>query len=64
MIVMLPAVALLAYNHGAPGRDRWTKTERVFVPLNVLVAAAMIYLVSPGLDASAATEWCHDHGTA
>ena len=56
MIVMLPAVALLAYNHGAPGRDRWTRTERVFVPMNVLAAVAMIYLVNPGLDASAATE--------
>ncbi len=56
MIVMLPAVALVAYNHGAPGRDRWTRTERVFVPLNVLAAAAVIYLVNPGLNASAATE--------
>ena len=56
MIVMLPAVALLAYNHGAPGRDRWTRTERVFLPLNVLLAAAIVYLVSPSLDASAATE--------
>lgn len=56
MVVMLPAVALVAYNHGAPGRDRWTRTERVFVPLNVLVAAAMIYLFNPGLEASAATE--------
>ncbi len=56
MVVMLPAVALVAYNHGAPGRDRWTRTERVFVPVNMLVAAAMIYLFNPGLDASAATE--------
>ena len=56
MIVMLPAVALVAYNHGAPGRDRWTRTERIFVPVNVLIAAAVIYLVNPGLDASAATE--------
>ena len=56
MIVMLPAVALVAYNHGAPGRDRWTSTERVFVPLNALVATVAIYLVNPGLDASAATQ--------
>ena len=56
MVVMLPAVALVAYNHGAPGRDRWTRTERVFVPVNVLVAAATVYLFNPGLDASAAVE--------
>jgi len=56
MVVMLPAVALVAYNHGAPGRDRWTRTERVFVPANMLVAAATIYLFNPGIEASAATE--------
>jgi len=56
MIVMLPAVALLAYNHGAPGRDRWTRSERIFLPVNVLIAAVAIYLVNPGFGASAATE--------
>lgn len=56
MIVMLPAVALLAYNHGAPGRDRWTRTEHVFVSVNVLVAVATVYLFNPGIDASAAIE--------
>ena len=42
MLVMLPAVILFAYNHGAPGRDEWTRTERVFIPLNGVLALAVL----------------------
>jgi hypothetical protein len=33
MLVLLPALILFSYNHGAPGRDSWTKTEKFFIPL-------------------------------
>lgn len=56
MIAMLPAVALFAYNHGAPGKDRWTKTEKIFIPLNAVAALAVVYLASPLLEVEAATE--------
>ena len=56
MLVMLPAVLLVAYNHGAPGRDRWTGTEKVFVPVNGIVAAVVLWLVTPQINAEAATE--------
>ncbi len=56
MITMLPAVALLAYGHGAPGKDRWTRTEKVFIPLNAVVALLAVYVTSPMLVVEAATE--------
>ncbi len=56
MIVMLPAVAVFAYNHGAPGKDRWTRTEKVLIPSNAVLAIVAIYFVSPVLDVEAATE--------
>ena len=28
MLVLLPAVVLFAYNHGAPGKDKWTGTGK------------------------------------
>jgi len=56
MLAMLPAVILFSYNHGAPGKDRWTTTERVAIPLNVLLAFGALYFLSPLLDAEAATE--------
>ena len=56
MLVMLPAVLLVAYNHGAPGRDRWTRAEKIFVPINVIVAAVVLWAVTPQINAEAATE--------
>ncbi len=56
MLAMLPAVILFSYNHGAPGKDQWTTSERLFVPLNVMVAAGVLYFLSPLLNVEAATE--------
>jgi len=56
MLVMLPAVLLVAYNHGAPGRDRWTKTEKIFVPVNAALAAILLWFITPLIDVEAATE--------
>ena len=56
MLVMLPAVVLFAYNHGAPGRDQWTKSERVFIPLNGALALVLLYAMGPLLVVEAAIE--------
>ncbi len=56
MLVMLPAVLLVAYNHGAPGRDHWTRAEKIFVPVNAAVAVALLWFTAPAIDAEAATE--------
>lgn len=56
MLVMLPGVILFAWNHGAPGKDRWTRTERVVIPLNAAIAAGLLYFAGPSLLVEAATE--------
>ncbi len=56
MLVMLPAVFLFSYNHGARGKDRWTTSERVAIPLNALLALGVLYFLSPLLEVEAATE--------
>ena len=56
MLVMLPAVLLVAYNHGAPGRDHWTRAEKFFVPANAALAVFLLWFVSPMIDVEAATE--------
>jgi len=56
MLVMLPAVFLFAYNHGAPGKDRWTRTEKFVIPLNAAIAVIALWFVSPALNVEAATE--------
>lgn len=56
MLVMLPAVILFSYNHGAPGKDQWTTSERVVIPLNAVLALSVLYFLSPLLIVEAATE--------
>ncbi len=43
--LMLPAVMVFAYNHGAPGPDRWTRMERFLLPINLLIAVSVAVLV-------------------
>ena len=35
-ISILPSVIILAYFHGAPGKDEWTKVEKIGVPINII----------------------------
>jgi TolB-like protein len=44
-VAMIPTVLLLAYFHGARGQQRWSRVERIGVPVNIVVAAALIAIV-------------------
>jgi len=54
-LLMIPAVALVAWTHGAPGRDRWTRVEFIGTALNLLLAAAIMFGLFRGRDLGAAT---------
>jgi len=41
---ILPSVVILAYFHGAPGKDEWTKIEKIGIPLNVLFIAGILFI--------------------
>ncbi len=47
MAVLLPSVAVFAWNHGAPGKDHSPAFEKFFVPLNILLAASALLVVPP-----------------
>ena len=38
LVTLLPAIIVFTYNHGKPGPDVWKPFEKVFIPLNILVA--------------------------
>lgn len=38
MIAFVPLVALLAWGHGRPGRDKWTQKQLMFIPINLILA--------------------------
>ena len=43
LIGILPSVVILSYFHGAPGKDEWTKVEKVGIPINVLFIAGILF---------------------
>ena len=44
LIGILPSVLILAYFHGAPGKDEWNKIEKVGIPINVLFIGIFILI--------------------
>jgi tetratricopeptide (TPR) repeat protein/TolB-like protein len=53
--LLVPTILMLAWYHGAPGRDQWTTTERVGIPLNIVLAVVLLFVVFRGSDLGAAT---------
>ena len=45
MAALLPAVAVLAWNHGAPGRDEWKTSEKWIVSGNAVMALVLLFVV-------------------
>jgi tetratricopeptide (TPR) repeat protein len=53
--LLLPAVVVLAWRHGAPGAQGWTKTDGAVIGLNLVVAAGVVFVVFGGQELGAAT---------
>jgi tetratricopeptide (TPR) repeat protein len=53
---LLPAVFLLAWTHGRPGKDRATRSEKIGVPLNFIASIGLLLIVFGGKDLSATAE--------
>ena len=43
LISILPSVVILAYFHGAPGKDEWTRVEKFGIPINILFIAIALF---------------------
>jgi len=55
LVSLLPSVAIVAFFHGTPGRQGWTRAEKVAVPSNLLVMIVLLVLTFSGKDLGAAT---------
>jgi serine/threonine-protein kinase len=56
LLSLIPTVLILAYFHGARGRYKWVKAEKIIIPLNLLVSAALLFFLFYGRDLGAATK--------
>ena len=53
---MIPTVLLLAYLRGRPGRRPWKRAEAIGIPVNAVMAMALLALMFQGHDLGAATK--------
>ena len=44
VIAIMPSVVILAYFHGAPGKDEWTKIEKIGVPINIIFIGLVVIM--------------------
>jgi tetratricopeptide (TPR) repeat protein len=51
---MLPAVFLMSWTHGRPGKDKTTRVEKVGVPINIIATLGLLITVFGGKDMGAA----------
>lgn len=63
LLLLLPSVLALIYLHGRPGADKWWKFEKVFYPINLVVAlGASLFLVSGTAQTTSEVEITTDEG--
>jgi len=53
-VLLSPAVLLYIYNHGKPGDDPLTKSEKIIIPSNLALAGLVAFFVTGSSGASAA----------
>ncbi|MCF7839521.1 MAG: tetratricopeptide repeat protein [Candidatus Marinimicrobia bacterium] len=47
LAAFLPTAALIAWFHGRPGKDPVSRTEKIFIPINVVVAVFILLFMPP-----------------
>jgi len=55
LAAFVPTAGVIAYFHGRPGKDPITKTEKIFIPLNVLAVFLVLTFMPPGSVSSTPT---------
>ena len=55
LLIFLPMVVVLAWRHGAPGQDGWTKTDGALIGLNLIAAGGILTFTFSGQELGAAT---------
>lgn len=56
LLSLLPSVALMSYNHGNTGLDKLVRAEKIFIPVNLVFTAFILFLLFQGKDLGAITQ--------
>lgn len=55
LLLFIPTVVVIAWRHGAPGRDRWRRTDAAAIALNVAGAVTVLFFAFRGQELGAMT---------
>ncbi len=50
LLLCLPLVVVLAWQHGAPGKQKWSLFEKIYIPINLLAIPLVLGSVYFGMD--------------
>ncbi len=59
LALLLPSVLLFTYNHGRPGKDEITRSDKIGIPLNIILAGVVLFMVFNGKNLGATTRSIH-----
>ena len=44
MLSFIPSIAVIAYFHGMPDRDKWHPIEKIGIPLNIVASILILFI--------------------
>lgn len=50
LLLCLPLILVSAWHHGAPGKQRWSLFEKLFIPFNVMIIPLILFQLFAGQD--------------
>jgi tetratricopeptide (TPR) repeat protein len=56
LLLLLPAVTILNWSQGRPGKDRWGKLEKIAIPINLVMVVVILFVFFGGKDFGALTQ--------
>ncbi len=56
VLSMIPSIIILSYFHGAPGKDKWNRIEKIGIPLNIIASLIVMIVMFYPKDLGATTE--------
>jgi len=56
LLSLLPSIALMSFFHGNSGIEKWVRTEKIFIPVNLVAAGIILLILFQGKDLGAMTQ--------
>jgi tetratricopeptide (TPR) repeat protein len=56
LLSLIPSVLMIAFFHGKPGKDKWTRFEKIGIPINIVLSLMLLFFIFNEKDLGATTK--------